>query len=161
MSSALARKKRSADIPPSTPNSGIQYNPSINSRPAVNTPSSKQAGLTLPQVISVIDNRLIALENYVKENKNNEQCSSKTVTFQTQEQYSQPTFIDEIESRFEILAKEFTELKDIVLRLQSYTLDVNKTLLEERIHLLSDLGDDNNNIKEDFTFQPQETETDL
>jgi hypothetical protein len=161
MSSALARKKRSADIPPSTPNSAFQYNPSINSRPTVNPPtnSHKPSGLTLPQVISVIDNRLIALENFVKESKNNE---NKNVTFQTQEQYSQPTFIDEIESRFEILAKEFTELKDIVLRLQSYTLDVNKTLLEERIHLLSDLGEENsNNIKEEYTFDLPVSETNL
>ena len=50
-------------------------------------------------------------------------------------------FIEEMQSRYEILAREIVDLKDIVLKLQSYTMDVNKTLLEERIHILSDLGD--------------------
>jgi len=31
-------------------------------------------------------------------------------------------------------------LKDIVLKLQAYTMEVNKTLYEERIHVLSDMG---------------------
>jgi hypothetical protein len=31
-------------------------------------------------------------------------------------------------------------MKDIVLKLQSYTMDVNKTLLEERIQVFSDLN---------------------
>jgi hypothetical protein len=31
-------------------------------------------------------------------------------------------------------------MKDIVLKLQSYTMEVNKTLMEERINVFSDLG---------------------
>ena len=41
--------------------------------------------------------------------------------------------LDEFQSRFEILAEELSSLKNIVLSLQSYTMDVNKRLLEERI----------------------------
>ena len=47
---------------------------------------------------------------------------------------------DEFNSKFEILAGELAELKDIVLKLQTYTMDVNKTLYEERIQVLSDMG---------------------
>ena len=47
--------------------------------------------------------------------------------------------MEEMDTRFDILAREIADLKDIVLKLQAYTMDVNKTLLEERIHILSDL----------------------
>lgn len=57
--------------------------------------------------------------------------------------------MNEMQSRYEILAQEIGELKDIVLKLQVYTMDVNKTLLEERIHILSDLGNNNDSGKEE------------
>ena len=127
MSSVLARKKRigeSTPVPMTNPN----------------TNAPKPSGLTLPQVINVIDNRLIALETYVK----NVQSPSveEVVPFSND-------FMNEMQSRYEILAQEIGELKDIVLKLQTYTMDVNKTLLEERIHILSDLGNNNEVEKED------------
>jgi hypothetical protein len=48
--------------------------------------------------------------------------------------------LSDFNNRFEILAEEINNLKDIVLKLQSYTMDVNKTLLDERINVFSDLG---------------------
>jgi len=147
MSSALARKKRSADIPPSIPNSANQYNPSINSQP---TTSAKASGLTLPQVISVIDTRLINLEAFMKESKNNVSSNEKQINSSIDFVNSVPNeFLEEIDTRFEILAKEISELKEIVLKLQTYTMDVNKTLLEERIHILSNLGNNNEVDKEE------------
>jgi len=32
-------------------------------------------------------------------------------------------------------------LKDILIKLQSYTMEVNKRLVDERIHILSDVKD--------------------
>lgn len=121
MSSALARKKKVGETPPTIPSQ-------TNS-------SNKNAGLTLPQVIAVIDTRLIALESFVKETKQNPVSSSVSTV-----DNNSSDFMNEIQSRYEILAQEIAEVKDIVLKLQSYTMDVNKTLLEERIHILSDLG---------------------
>jgi Ser/Thr protein kinase RdoA (MazF antagonist) len=43
----------------------------------------------------------------------------------------------EYDERFQILATEIQDIKDIVLKLQSYTMDVNKTLLEERIQIMN------------------------
>ena len=133
MSSALARKKRIGDSTPV---------PMTNSNTNVNAP--KPTGLTLPQVIAVIDNRLIALETFVKNNQNQDQTSSveEVVPFSND-------FMNEMQSRYEILAQEIGELKDVVLKLQTCTMDVNKTLLEERIHILSDLGNNNDSGKED------------
>jgi hypothetical protein len=142
-SASLARKRRAAGADTSSANPGVQYNPNINAA----NPVPKPTGLTLPQVIAVIDNRLIALETFVKEQKQAGSSSSeKSVTFalenENENEAEVPSdFIEEMQSRYEILAREIVDLKDIVLKLQSYTMDVNKTLLEERIHILSDLGD--------------------
>jgi hypothetical protein len=50
------------------------------------------------------------------------------------------------------LAEELNNIKDVVLKLQSYTMEINKTLLEERINVFSDLGNLNNNANENITF---------
>jgi hypothetical protein len=53
-----------------------------------------------------------------------------------------------------ILAGEVENLKDIVLKLQSYTMEVNKTLYEERIQVLSDMGTSTN--KDNIVFDLSE-----
>jgi len=58
-----------------------------------------------------------------------------------------------VNHRFEFLMNELIDLKDIVLKLQTYTMDVNKTLLDERIHLLSDISSP---IQEPFEVKPLE-----
>jgi predicted DNA-binding protein len=77
----------------------------------------QQTGFTLPQVISLLDSRLSNLE------KNTSSTSSDMT----------PEYIEEFETRFEILAEEISSLKQIVLSLQSYTMDVNKILMEEKL----------------------------
>lgn len=126
MSSVLARKKRMGDTTPAAP---TQVPPKPN-------------GLTLPQVITVIDNRLITLETFMKESKQ----PVSSVSFEDSGLTND--FMNEMQSRYEILAQEIGELKDIVLKLQTYTMDVNKALLEERIHILSDLGEQQENKEE-------------
>lgn len=48
--------------------------------------------------------------------------------------------IQEYNMRFDIIAEELSVLKDTVLKLQTYTMDVNKMLLNERIQILSDIS---------------------
>jgi hypothetical protein len=79
--------------------------------------SQQQAGMTLPQVIALIDSRLIKLETSSSEDN----------------QDLNPEFVQEFENRFDILAEEISNLKQIVLSLQSYTMDVNKMLYEEKL----------------------------
>jgi hypothetical protein len=45
----------------------------------------------------------------------------------------------EFDKRYELLAEEIVNLKNIVLSLQSYTMEVNKTLMEERVRIFSDI----------------------
>jgi len=81
--------------------------------PQQQQPQQSQNGLTLPQVISLIDQRLIKLESNGHQESSNED-------------------IEEFEKKFEILADEISSLKEIVLSLQSYTMAVNKILFDEK-----------------------------
>jgi len=132
-SNAAAKKRRAGilpntpTMPPGTPNSG----------PTTSTPS---AGLTLPQVIAVIDQRLITLENFMNESDNNnlsipnlsngeEVDGDETGIVMDSKEFN--TFVEEINNRFQMLAEEINTLKDTVIKLQGYTMDVNKVLLSE------------------------------
>lgn len=123
-----------------------QFNPSIPT--SSSTPSQPATGLTLQQVISVIDKRLINVETFMKESKEE---SSKKVNFEDENQNNDNgkdiydnnnelnNIIIEYNSRFTLLAEEISNIKDTLLKLQTYTMSVNKTLMEERIQILSHL----------------------
>ena len=118
MSSARARRTFS------TPNPASSISGSQQQQQSVNTP-----GLTLPQVISLIDTRLITLEQFMREPKTSANDAATVAALQ-----------EEYNHRFEVLTEEIMNVKDLLLKLQSYTMDVNKALYEERIHVFSDLG---------------------
>lgn len=147
-----AAKKRRAVIPtnPSPNIGGGGYNTQPNKSP-VHPPQ----GLTLQQVISVIDKRLVNLEKSLGNNKQSDlpvlhnlpNAVQSSFVEQSQTHISKQTELNkqtqenfqlindnliEYDSRFEILANEIAEIKNILLNLQSYTMDVNKMLLEEK-----------------------------
>jgi hypothetical protein len=92
--------------------------PSIQQQLPPQQQQQQSSGYTLPQVISLLDSRLLNLEKNI---------SSKS------DMTPESEYINEFETRFEILAEEISSLKQIVLSLQSYTMDVNKVLMEERL----------------------------
>jgi hypothetical protein len=128
---------------------GVQSEPI--SQPAPQIQSNPPGGLTLHQVIALVDTRLVALEKFMNETQENrasvrfeepEQNLSRLET--TDQQGDDITqVLSEYESRFMLLAEEIAQLKDTLMKLQTYTMDVNKMLLEERVNVLSDLGDNN------------------
>jgi hypothetical protein len=129
-------KNRRAGIKPTMPVS-----------PQENQNQPQQPGLTLPQVIALIDTRLIKLEKFMNEQEQEQQSQNKNIFFPNNQESNEalPSNINEVleefQQRFLLLAEEINLLKDTLLKLQTYTMDVNKTLLEERISVLSDLGD--------------------
>ena len=133
---SAARKRRAGGA------SFEPQNPQQASKPGQGPSQGPATGLTLPQVIAVVDARLIKLETFMKDT----QTGGKQQVLQaplTQMQQVQEESMDmsEFDEKFEVLAYEIADLKDIVLRLQSYTMDVNKMLMEERINVLSDMGE--------------------
>jgi len=115
-----------------------------------NAPQTPQQGFTLQQVISVIDKRLVNLEINISElNKKHvtEKLSSPSnitntaVLTEEQIEFNNQTRenfqminenMNEYDNRFEILINEIADIKSVVLKLQTYTMDVNKMLLDER-----------------------------
>lgn len=133
---SAARKRRAggASFEPQNPPQAPR------SVPGQQTPAN---GLTLPQVIAVVDARLIKLETFMKDTQSKGplvQVQTQTQV-QTQNQAPSDDVLSEFDEKFEVLANEIADLKDIVLKLQSYTMDVNKMLMEERITVLSDMGE--------------------
>ena len=99
-----------------------------------------QTKLTFQQVIHVIDNRLARLEQEMKAkvaSAPGPTPAKAPAQVQTQDQ----------ESKFMMLAEEITTMKDVLMKLQAFTMDVNKTLFNERIQIMSDIKADD--IEED------------
>ena len=131
MSRALdSARQRRAGTPSSTPSepTNVESTPSISS------------GLTLPQVITLIDTRLSTLEKFMRGNQN--MIVTPTNANPENDNTDVQSVLDEFNNRFLMLAEEIGSIKDTVLKLQMYTMDVNKMLLEERVNVLSDLGSD-------------------
>lgn len=121
--------------------------------PATNVPGQMQSrssdslsapsGLTLPQVIQVVDKRLIALETFMNQIKTTPTQINMLSTSPSSNESVVPSniaeIVDEFDKRYNMLAEEIINIKNIVLSLQSYTMEVNKSLLDERVRILSDL----------------------
>jgi hypothetical protein len=134
--------------------------------PQIATPSSasSNAGLTLPQVISLVDTRLIRLEQFMKDTQENNNTYKPVVEFRDSasnvvsaesdpEQLTDLNdILEEYNNRFVLLAEEMAGLKDTIMKLQTYTMDVNKMLLEERVNVLSDLGNNSTFMMNDNTL---------
>jgi len=138
---SAARKRRAGGA------SFEPQNPQQVSRPGQGPTQGPATGLTLPQVIAVVDARLIKLETFMKETQTGgkQQVLQAPLTQMQQGSMDMSVF----DEKFEVLANEIADLKDIVLKLQSYTMDVNKMLMEERINVLSDMGET------DMTLAPE------
>ena len=161
MNSNAAARKRRAPQEVQTPSFLQQQNrqmtpPNAGQISGTGAPSAgaSPTALTLPQVINVIDRRIIALETFVKETKENSVSSNTNFNSNNGENDLDTetinSILQEFSSRFDILAEEIGNLKDTVLKLQTYTMDVNKMLVNERINILSDI-DNNKDTK--FTKQ--------
>lgn len=98
------------------------------------------AGLTLPQVISLVDKRLVTLETFMSETQNkSSETPDQSTPMNSSAEMPSSEVLTEYNHRFELLAEEIANLKHIVLSLQSYTMEVNKMLVEERVRVFSDM----------------------
>jgi hypothetical protein len=151
-SNASAKNRRAFGGNPPTP---------PTPQPQQTQQSGSGNGFTLQQVIAVIDRRLLNLETFAKETKDTlpKLNSNENIQYNPTILPSVPELnnnvqnvLDEFNDRFNMLAEEIGSLKDIVLKLQSYTMEVNKSLIDERIRVFSDLGN-TNSVNEPQLFE--------
>jgi hypothetical protein len=157
MSQALAsaRKRRAQPETPTTPNPAS----SIYNRSSPSSSSSAQQqlnpnALTLPQVISVVDHRLMLVEQYVKEQRERGDADGNTAAASVSLPENITEILGEYSDRFDIIADELASLKNMLLSLQSFTMDVNKKLMDERIHMLSGSSSTGENTDFTMSFTP-------
>ena len=84
--------------------------------------------------MTLFDKRITTLERRSETNENapnvtNDAVSIPSNVLETDENLK--GVIEEYEARFEMLVTQFNEMKEMLLKLQSYTMDVNKQLLEK------------------------------
>ncbi len=120
---AAARKRRAG---------GASFEPAPPA-PAPQQQNQQNKGLTIQQVVVLVDQRLTTLETFMKETKeSNARQPQPTPVSNGLDEEIVNQLTGEMNQRFELLATELGELKDIVMKLQSYTMDVNRTLLEQK-----------------------------
>jgi len=123
---AIRRRVGNQNIQQQSSSSGlstIPENPAAEKKENVKT-------LTMTEMITLLNSRVVALE------KGTNQTTSTNIENTAQELRS---LADEINIRFELFANEIANLKDTVMKLQTYTMDVNKMLVNERIQILSNV----------------------
>lgn len=137
MSTALASARRRRAGPEAVaPAPGVRQTnpqPSFPGAKQVQNQPNMASGLTLPQVIALVDKRLNSLEQFVQN-----QSPGSNNQEETNINSQLNTIIEEYNARFDIIADELASLKDTIMKLQTYTMEVNKSLMQDRIRILSD-----------------------
>ena len=152
---SAAKRRRAGNITssPMFQSNATQGSTSASTSVASETPKP----MSLQQVIGVFDRRLLNLEDYVMKQikkvpntdaKSHTNTDAASVNMDEIAIFVQNMMVEhftEFNHRYEILAEEIVNLKHIVMKLQSYTLDVNKALIEERVQILSEVDSENTN----------------
>ena len=134
-SSNAAAIRRRVGIQSSTPTPTPTPTPPRSTTSNSSTDQSQARKLTLPEVISNFDQRIGKLEENIKSSSQMPINASNAI-----EPDDLQNVLSEYNDRFEMIATEISNIKDALLSLQTYTMDVNKMLLHERVRVLSDLG---------------------
>jgi hypothetical protein len=147
---SAAKRRRAAPfmstplLSPSSGNNSVEQQASFQN---TQQGQSEPKLLTLQQVIALVDSRLTNLEKNVGEIKSQPSESHKPFSESIPEYNNEDVkqtvesimyeYLSEFNERCEILATEISSIKNIVIELQSYTMNVNRILLEEKMKILS------------------------
>jgi len=147
ISSAKRRRANNVLTSPLFQNPENQQNQS-NSQDKSSIEDMPNRPLTLQQALQILNGRIVQLERTASNGPTENTSTENTPTSSVDETRVQEivsnmmeTHLSEFNHRYEVLASEILNLKHIVMKLQSYTLDINKTLIEERIQVLSEMPD--------------------
>ena len=130
---AVRRRVGSQNNPPIPGGASMTSSTSTQNNASVPT---KQTGMTLQEVISHFNKKIQSLEETVSKISPTTSDSSTSGT-PTPNSDELNVIFREFNDRFELFAQEIALMKDQLLKLQTYTMDVNKVLYEERVRVLS------------------------
>lgn len=91
---------------------------------------SHKPGVQLPHMVANMDNRLNAVESIMKSVVSNNYVDDTKLQ----------KHLQEYDHRFNLLVVQMNEIKEVVLKLQEYTLQVNKQLIERQIESIPKYG---------------------
>ncbi len=146
LAAARRRRAQESNPPPAAINTRSMTQPNNNNNNGANIPPPPSAGgpMTLPQVIATVDRRLIVLETFMKEQKEKPSINNggglppfDPIAFSKVPPSVEPSIdvpsnlkeiLEEYSGRFDLIADELASLKNMLLSLQSFTMDVNKEL---------------------------------
>ena len=132
---AVRRRVGSQSNPPIPGGASMTSSTSTQNNASVPT---KQTGMTLQEVISHFNKKIQGLEETVsKISPTTTMNGSSTSGTPTPDSGELNVIFSEFNDRFELFAQEIALMKDQLLKLQTYTMDVNKVLYEERVRVLS------------------------
>jgi len=129
---ASARKRRA---PPPVITAPVSTPPQFQQQPQNTGPSMNSGnGLTLPQVILLVDKRLTVLEKFMNTTNQFNETQHQTVSQPIESSDSDEVneIKEEFNIRYSLLAEEIGNIKNMLLSLQTYTMEVNKKLLEQQ-----------------------------
>ena len=123
---------------------------------------------TLQQIIEIYGKRLITLESWMQTAQKNNGVSitlpQVNELIQSKIKSVPAASIDETvkewNARFELIAQELSDLKEVVLQLQNYTMTVNKVLLEKN-NVLNDAVDSKIEYDDSHDIEYDEGEDDM
>lgn len=146
-----------------------------NEQPKILTPQPQTQGqsqvppgaMNIQQVVAFFNTRIVALEQFRTETtKRFDELASPTtgepmernVTFQMDETMPNDLAetVEEFDKRYQMLAEEIQTIKNMLLSLQTYTMDVNKMLLEERNRLIAEIEIQQQQLNESSGEPPTE-----
>ena len=130
---AVRRRVGSQNNPPIPGGASTTSSTSTQNNASVPT---KQTGMTLQEVISHFNKKIQSLEETVSKISPTASGSSTSGT-STPNSDELNVIFREFNDRFELFAQEIALMKEQLLKLQTYTMDVNKVLYEERVRVLS------------------------
>lgn len=142
MSSALAAAKKRRAFGETT-NTIKPVTPPPTPTPTTSDNTNKP--MTINQAFRAMNERINVLDKKVSDEQ-----SSPAIT---------DSIINEYEQRFEMILNEIVNIKDTLMKLQTFSMEVNKSLHDERIQLLTDV--DSSNVPEIDHFHLDEEDTNI
>ena len=124
--SIAAAKRRRAGIQSSTPDVTTSIQPSISNNPPTNPK------LSIQNFVVLLDKRMSTLEESLKSNTEPNNIKLELDTPEGKKTMKITEYMEEMDTKFNMLAEEIMNMKDIVLKLQSFTMEVNKSLVSSQ-----------------------------